>query len=178
MMHTDASALLPDCVYVLTGEVKVVRGGELLNSSAVGSCVVVCMYEQTGPVAGMAHVLLPGYAPKRYCGCKTRYAAHAIEELVHAMAVQGANIADMSVAIVGGANVLKKPNDTIAKQNIESVVQLLAKRKLTVRAAAVGGTVRRTAILDSAKKHVFFTEGDSSMKILMSACRCDEECVS
>ncbi len=50
-------------VNVSTGEVKVGRKGEILKSTAIGSCVVIAAYDSERNIGIMAHVMLPGRAP-------------------------------------------------------------------------------------------------------------------
>lgn len=64
-------------VNVGTGEVKVGRKGAILKSSAIGSCVVIAAFDSEKNLGVMAHVMLPGRAPKSDYGESARYAADA-----------------------------------------------------------------------------------------------------
>ncbi|MHC4483370.1 MAG: chemotaxis protein CheD, partial [Planctomycetota bacterium] len=108
---------------VNTGEVKV--GGEkiVLRSLAIGSCIVIAAYDFKKKIGAMAHVMLPGRAPKKTLQ-KTKYAADAVDEMVSRMTRAGSNEGDIEACLVGGGNVLKKKDETICKDNIESTTQL------------------------------------------------------
>lgn len=68
--------------YVNTGEVG--SGGieTILNSGAIGSCVVIIAFDPHVKVGAMAHVMLPGKSPEKNNSVSTRYAANAIEEML------------------------------------------------------------------------------------------------
>ena len=65
--------------YVNTGEVS--SGGieTILNSGAIGSCVVITAFDSYRRIGAMAHVMLPGVSPVKNQLHATRYAANAIE---------------------------------------------------------------------------------------------------
>ncbi|MHC4464156.1 MAG: chemotaxis protein CheD, partial [Planctomycetota bacterium] len=112
-----------EIIDVNTGEVKV--GGEkvVLRSIAIGSCVIAA-YDSEKKIGAMAHVMLPGSAPKKALE-RTKYAANAIEEMIYQMTGAGADKDNIEVCLVGGGNVLKKEDDTICRDNIKSTTQLL-----------------------------------------------------
>ena len=153
-------------VNVSTGEVKVGRKREILKSTAIGSCVVIAAYDSERNIGIMAHVMLPGRAPKSAYGESTRYAADALDEMIRIITAQGANLCDLGVCLVGAGNVLKKQDDTVCKNNIESITQLLKEKNIPVRAAVLGGTERKSISLDIESGSVYYTEGDRKEKVL------------
>ena len=153
-------------VNVSTGKVKVGRKGEILKSTAIGSCVVIAAFDSEKDLGVMAHVMLPGRAPKSACGESTRYAADAIEQMISKITVEGANLCDLEVCLVGAGNVLKKQDDTICKNNIDSITQLLKEQNIPVRAAVLGGTERKGISLEIESGSVYYTEGDREEKML------------
>ncbi|MBF0571481.1 MAG: chemotaxis protein CheD [Candidatus Omnitrophica bacterium] len=156
----------PKTIDVATGEIVVSKSGDILRSSAIGSCVVVCAYCRQKRVGGLAHIMLPGYCPHDRIIDKTNYAENAIEELLCQMNRFQADMEHLDVCLVGAANVLKRPEDTVAYHNIDSVTDILRKKRINVQAQSVGGTNRRSATLDTAKGCVLFTEGDGATKLL------------
>ena len=83
----------------------------------------------------------------------------------------GANQCELEVCLVGAGNVLKKQDDTICKGNIESTTELLKKKHIPVRAAALGGTERKGVSLDVESGSIYYTEGDSREKLLWKSTR-------
>ncbi len=150
---------------VNTGGVRVSNRGVILRSTAVGSCVVVAAYEAGRGIGGLAHIMLPGAAPRREKD-KTKYAANAIAKLSGKMGRLGARMRDVQACLVGAANVLKEKNDTICRQNIASVTDMLGRRKIRIKARAVGGTKRRSIALDVETGRVNYTEGEGAEKVL------------
>ena len=149
-----------------TGEVKVGRKGEILKSTAIGSCIVIAACDPEKNLGVMAHVMLPGRAPKNAYSESTRYAADALDEMIRIINAQGANLCDLEICLVGAGNVLKKKDDTVCKNNIESITQLLKEKNIPVRAAALGGTERKSISLDVESGSAYYTEGDREEKIL------------
>ncbi len=152
--------------YVNTGEVS--SGGieTILNSGAIGSCVVITAFDSEKRMGAMAHILLPDRNPSRnqLNGCK--YAANALDELLAQMIRRNVKTENLEICLVGGANVLKRENDNIGKKNLNSVKKLLRKEQIEIKAEATGGFERRTAIFDIEMGCIYCTLGDSKQKIL------------
>lgn len=166
------ASLLEKLIDVQIGEVKARQGKVLLKSAAIGSCLAIVAYDAVKGVGGIAHVMLPGRAPvKREPGERTRYAADAIDTIVNKMARLGSKTDDIEVVLVGAGNILKREDDTICKDNIESALELLGEKGLKVRAKAVGGTSRRSVCLDVERGIVFYSEGNGSEMELWQAKR-------
>jgi chemotaxis protein CheD len=154
-----------EIVDVNTGEVKVGGKKIVLRSLAIGSCIVIAAYDIKRKIGAMAHVMLPGSAPEKTSE-KTRYAADAIDEMINKMIGAGSNKDDINVCLVGGGNVLKRQDDTICKDNIESTTRVLEKKQIPVRSTVLGGTERKGILLDVESSTVSYTEGDGKEKPL------------
>ncbi|HKK10188.1 MAG TPA: hypothetical protein VJ939_05090, partial [Bacteroidales bacterium] len=57
---------MPEIIDLYTGDVKVSQGNSLLITKAIASCVAIAVFDSFLRVGGMAHVMLPGKAPKSY----------------------------------------------------------------------------------------------------------------
>jgi len=148
---------------VQIGEVKAGQGKVILNSKAIGSCVAIAAYDRERKTGALAHVMLPGRAPQGKEGEeKTKYAADAIDLIIEEMGKYGSRKENIEVVLVGGGNVLNREDDTICKENIESVEGLLNERGLKARAKSVGGTSRRSIYMDVEHGVVSYTKGDDS----------------
>lgn len=153
---------MKETIDVQTGQVKAAGGKTILRAIALGSCVAVIIYDAKKKNAAMAHVMLPGRAPSKASSKdKTRYAADAIDALLEKMAVLGSEKHDFQVAVVGGANVLKRENDTIARDNVASNLRILREMRLEVVAKSVGGTVRRNVSIDIENGIITYAQGDN-----------------
>jgi len=146
---------------VQIGEVKAGRGRVLLNSKAIGSCVAIAAYDRERKAGALAHVMLPGRAPQGKEGEeRTKYAADAIDLIIEELGKYGSRKEDIEVVLVGGGNVLEREDDTICKENIESVEELLKERGLKIQAKSVGGASRRSIYMDVEHGVVSYTKGD------------------
>lgn len=152
-------------VAVNTSEVKVAGSGTTLMSVGIGSCIVAIAHDGMNLLGGMAHIMLPGAAPRgKPEGEKTKYAGHALEKLLGTMLGRGAQRENIELALVGGGNVLRRADDTICRDNMKSVLEILKQMKLTIRERALGGMLRRTAALDVSNGVVSYTEGDGEQQ--------------
>ncbi len=149
-------------------EVKAAKEPAMLQSVAIGSCVVVAVLNFKRKIGAMAHIMLPGYAPEQSSE-KTKYAADAIERLINNMNQQGCKSENIEVCLVGAANVLQKEDDIICDANIESVTGILKEKNIPVRASALGGTERKSVFLDVDGGCISYTEGDKEEKRLWQA---------
>lgn len=152
--------------YANTGEVSSGDIETILNSGAIGSCVVITAYDSEKKIGGMAHIMLPGTSPFKNQLHATKYAANALEELLSQMKNRGVKTENLEICIAGGANVLKRENDNIGKDNLNSVKKLLAEEQIEIKAEAIGGFERRTVIFDIEMGSIYFTVGDSKQKTL------------
>ena len=152
---------MKEIVDVQIGQVKADKGKVILQSKAIGSCIAIVAYDTAKNAGALAHVMLPGKAPvRKKRRQETRYAADAIDKMVNQMSQLGSKTEDIEVFLVGAANVLRREDDTICRDNIESVLELLAKKRLKVKAQALGGTARRSVSLDIERGIVSCAEGN------------------
>ncbi len=156
-------------INIATGEVKIGDINNILVSTAIGSCIVVTAIDKKQQYGAMAHIMLPGNAPVKETQNKLKYAVNAIESLLQLMQQQGVGRSTLHFCLVGAGNVLKKSNDTICKNNINSVISILNEKQLSISAKALGGILRRSVRFDIENDEVYFTEGDSGEKLLWSS---------
>lgn len=147
-------------IYVSTGEVKTGRRNEILKSSGIGSCVVITAYHTGKKIGVMAHIMLPGVAPRGKYIQRTRYAADAIDELIERMGAFGASREDIEVCLVGGGNVLRREDDVVCRNIIKSVTEILKEKCVRIKAQSLGGTERRSVSLNVDTGIVRYTVGD------------------
>lgn len=152
--------------YVYTGEVN--SGGieTILNSGAIGSCVVITAFDTKNKMGAMAHIMLPERSPSINQLHASKYAANALDELLSQMRSPGIKSQNLEICIVGGANVLKRENDSIGFDNLNSIKKLLREYQIDIKAEAIGGFERRTVIFDIEIGCIYYTVGESKQKIL------------
>ncbi len=157
---------MKEIIYVNTGEVKSGGSDVILNSGAIGSCVVITAYDPDRIIGAMAHVMLPGTAPATNALNATRYSGNAIEELINQLNMPDFEKDIVEICLAGGANVLNLKDDNIGTENINSIEKILVEKGLRVRSRSLGGSERRTVLFDIGKGFVYFTHGDSDQKVL------------
>ena len=98
----------------------------LLNSGAIGSCVVIVAYDSKSQIGAMAHIMLPGNAPENYNFRSTKFASNAVTEMMTQLYNKGATNQNIKACLLGGSNILKRDNDTIGNENIKSVEKIIS----------------------------------------------------
>ena len=164
---------MKETIEINTGEVKVGRSNSILTSNAIGSCVAITAYASRKKVGAVAHVMLPGKSPENAILPKTRYAADAVETIIKEMAGAGASPNDIEACLVGGSNVLKRDDVAVWQDNIDSIVDILKGRGITVRARALGGPNRKSVSLDIENGIVRYAEADRQEEVLWQAAETD-----
>ena len=147
--------------YVATGCLATGSLKGIIRTSPLGSCVAVIAYDKTSKTGGIAHIMLPGKSPTKNKTEENKYAENAIENLLDALKSLGSKKANIEICLVGGANVLKKENDTIADNLIFSIFEILEQKKLRIKKTSLSGYERRTAKLTLDTGCVTFTLGDN-----------------
>ena len=104
--------------------------------------------------------MLPGQAPDVVTREKTRYAENALEYLFEGMRENGAAQKNLQACLVGGANVLRRENDTIHVDNLASIIRYLTFRNVPICRCSTGGFERMSARLDPLKGMVYNSIGN------------------
>ena len=134
----------------------------VIRSTPLGSCVAVIAYDKTEKNGGIAHIMLPGKSTKKDKAEENKYAENAIENLLSVLENSGSNKANIEICLLGGANVLRKDNDTTADNLIFSIFKIIEKKKLRIKKTSLDRYEKRTAKLTLHSGIVTFTLGDKS----------------
>lgn len=153
---------------VFTGEVKNADRNCMLVSNGIGSCIVITAYNTETKSGAMAHIMLPGKALSNHEHDRLKYAEDSIKELLLQMKLKPEKYGSVQICVIGGGNVLNRLDDSICKNNITSVLDILAQNKLNIFAKALGSNKRRSVRFDIGNGEVFYTEGSSQEILLWS----------
>ncbi len=156
---------MKEIIDVNTGDIAFGEGNVILRSVALGSCIAVVAYDSKKNIGAIAHIMLPGKAPEKILE-KTKYAEDAIDGMIGRMLTKGSKHSNIEVCLVGGGNVLKRKNDTICEANIESVTQVLRKKKISVKSKVLGGTERKSVFMDIENGRISYSEGERGERLL------------
>lgn len=164
--NKERLVIAPDTkvIDVDTGEYRVSSEAVILQSIALGSCIALVVHERKSGLGGISHIMLPDRSPSTSQSYK--YAEDAIDALLDAIEGQGANREELVLAVVGGANVLREGD--IPDRVIESVLNYLERLGLELSLMRVGGFERRSVFLDTASGRIYYSEGNSSKKLLLT----------
>ena len=122
--------------------------------------MAVIAYDNITKIGGIAHVMLPGSSPKNHKE-KSRYAENAIITLLRKLKSLGADKKTIKFYLIGGANVLRKKDDNIAKNLAHSIFEIVIQNNLIVNKTHLGGYERRTASLNLARGKITYSIGNS-----------------
>ncbi|MEA3504092.1 MAG: chemotaxis protein CheD [Bacteroidota bacterium] len=147
---------------VATGHLATGSKNGMISTSPLGSCVAVIAYDKTSKTGGIAHIMLPGKSPTEDKVEENKYAENAIENLLDELKKSGSKNANIEICLIGGTNVLRKENDTVADKLILSIFEIMEREKLRIKRTSLGGYERRTAKLYLHSGIVTFTIGDKS----------------
>ncbi len=150
---------------VNTGEVRSSNEKSQLRSIAIGSCIAVAGFDPVKKAGVIAHIMLPGKAPRK-ARARTKYAQDAIDETMRLFLEYGSNENDIYVCLVGAGNVLKKEDDTVCQKNIDSVTSILNERGIDIKAVVLGGMERKSVFMELPSGAVRYTQGNSKKMML------------
>jgi chemotaxis protein CheD len=150
LSHDSATQKLEE-VRVDMAELKVeAKPAELV--SCVGSCIAICIYDQSSRVGGMAHIMLPQASICPKDNLPAKFADTAVPELVKAITRHKSGCV-LYAKIAGGANMfpnIKAYSLAIGARNIEAVKTALSLEKIPLRGEDVGGTCGRRVSMNAA----------------------------
>ena len=129
---------------------KMARSEGILVTYALGSCIGICLYDQTVKLGALLHIMLP---LNMEAGRKNtmKYADTGIRETLRMMEARGAKRSRITAKLAGGAKMFEINGGNmgnIGQRNIESVHLILRKEGVRILKEDVGGSVARTLLFD------------------------------
>ena len=131
-------------------DMKMSKGGGILITYALGSCIGICLHDPGIKLGAMVHIMLPINMEE---GRKNtmKYADTGIRETLRQMEAKGASRSRITAKIAGGAKMFEIKGGSlsnIGQRNIESVHNTLKREGVKLLQEDVGGTVARTLLFD------------------------------
>ncbi len=128
-------------------DLKVCKAPDTLVTYALGSCVGICMIDETAKIGGLSHIMLPDSTQSASGGdMPMRFADTAIPMLVNQLVALGANRSRLKAKIAGGAVMFATASDrfNIGERNISAVTNALRQANIPIIAKDVGLNYGRT----------------------------------
>ena len=145
---------------------------DVLVAYGLGSCVAVCLYDQSARVGGMLHALLPN-APDG-TGVQQnpiKFVQQGVPLLVDAVLKLGATPGRLVVQLFGGAHMLSAPGFrnslNIGERNVQAAELALKRAGLRVHNQVTGGQIGRTVRLFMADGQVMIKTRGQEEQILV-----------
>ncbi len=151
------------------GDMKFVKGDNVVITYALGSCVGITFYDPVIHMGALLHVLLPVRTGQTDTNVY-KYADPGIQETVRKLIASGMAKHRMIVKIAGGAKMFELSGKTdfgnIGKRNVDTVKQVLMAQGLRIAAEDTGGNYARTMLLDVGTGTVVIRGAGRKEKIL------------
>lgn len=121
-------------------------------TTVLGSCVAVCLYDETLQMGGINHYMLPFWNGNELASPK--YGNIAIESLVKKLENLGSKKENMVAKVFGGANQLEHKLG-VGQRNIKVAEEILAEMQIKIVAKSMGGHKGRKLNFNTSTGEVF-----------------------
>ena len=123
------------------------KGGGVISTIGLGSCVAIAIYDKQARVGGMAHVLLPSEGLSRDKDNRAKFPGTAVPLLIEEMRKLGAR-GPFTAKIAGGSSMfgalLPSGGINMGERNVLSSRQALSEAGIPLAAQDVGGDYGRS----------------------------------
>jgi chemotaxis protein CheD len=134
-----------------TGQIDVAKDDEILEALGVGSCVVVCLYDRTRKIGGMAHIMLPERNNKpdghENSTAPAEFVEQGIQNLLELFKGHGGETENLEVKLFGGAEMFENINKepvSLGTLNLDAVKKKLDTLGFEVVSEDIGGNAGRS----------------------------------
>lgn len=139
-------------VRVGISDMNIVKAGNTIRTSGLGSCVGIVLYDEFKKIAGMVHIMLPDSGLDRSKKInEAKYADTGIYTLMERLKAEGVRPMSLKAKIAGGAQMFQfGSNDTlrIGPRNVEAVKKELKRLSIPLMGEKTGGSKGRTIEFD------------------------------
>ena len=123
------------------------KGGGVISTIGLGSCVAIAIYDKESRVGGMAHILLPSEGLSRDKDNRAKFPGSAVPLLLEEMKKLGAR-GPYTAKIAGGSSMfgalLPAGGINMGERNVLSSRQALSEAGIPLAAQDVGGDYGRS----------------------------------
>jgi chemotaxis protein CheD len=137
--------------YLHPGYIYISRQQETIQT-VLGSCVAVCLWDQSQKCGGMNHFLYP--VTREATNATPRFGNVAILALIKMMNEEGCRSEDLKAHILGGGHPEGVTGESLGDQNVKIAREILKNKGISIIAEDVGGSVGRKIAFDVITGHV------------------------
>ena len=130
-------------VRVKVADYAVRKGGHVIATIGLGSCVAIALYDREAKVGGLAHILLPSMAMSRETSNPAKFPQTIVPIMLDEMRRLGsASSARISAKIVGGASMFGQlvsgTGINVGERNVAATREVLAAANIPLLAEDTG----------------------------------------
>jgi chemotaxis protein CheD len=159
MLKRFHSKLKRPMVVIQPGEYYVTGKDEII-ATVLGSCISVCLKDETNGIGGMNHFMLPGdfRSADVFDSQSARYGMYAMELVIGDIIKMGGGRGDLTAKVFGGGHVLASLSNTgqaVPRANIDFVKSFLSMEGIRIINSDVGGQCGRKVLYMPAQGKAF-----------------------
>lgn len=144
-------------VDVHTGEIMAGSNETVLHSDSHNRCMVICAYDSTKKVGGLAHAMfLSGKLNKKVPRPTLRDTSGAIDEMIDDMLLLGANRDDIEVCLMTGENIPHRKDDPDYNKTLQEAIKILKDKHIKYREGIAGDAGDLHVSFDVATGHISY----------------------
>lgn len=144
---------MADLIKVGMADLNTAYSPGVLTTLGLGSCVGICLYDNSTKIAGMAHIMLPSSAQIKNNSNVAKFADTGIVKLLEDMIHIGAKKNKITSKIAGGAQMFNFNDSSdimrIGVRNVAATKDILKALNIPIVAEDTGGNYGRTIELYS-----------------------------
>lgn len=146
------------------GEVRASKEPAIIKT-LLGSCVSVCLFDQSIRVGGMNHILLPGKADMKKYNESARYGINAMELLINKIIRLGGRRSEFTAKVFGGGHIIGdiSVENSPGPKNVAFVLDFLKIEKIPVISQNTGGNFSRLIYCHTDNSEVYMKRIYSSI---------------
>lgn len=141
-------------IYLKIGDIAISNGPAILET-VLGSCVSICLWDETMKLAGMNHYMLPDLMEEMER--PERFGPSSINKLLREITAAGSDSGRLKAKIFGGGNVVRELSSgfEIGKKNVEIAREMLADQNIPVISEYTGNEFGLKVVFHSETGRVF-----------------------
>ncbi len=139
-------------VPIIVGEVHASAEPTWITTT-LGSCVSVCLYDESAKIGGMNHFMLPKSASDTRISCS--FGVHAMELLINRIMRLGGDRSQLKAKLFGGSAVLDNISGDIGQKNVSFARDFLDKEGIPLVGSHTGGRLGMQVFFNPCTSKVF-----------------------